>query len=160
MVVHNTILLTFYVFGFFHPEEEEQNQNPQPLEICVCIYHVNFSCIDSSLFIYIPTYRTALTSPTILKSSQQSESPQGDSRELMSGNGRHKEFSSILSGQVRFYFLVMCRMPCPPTEVRLMAEASTHTKSHIQRTRLVHFIYGTQLGLKIPEINALQMADS
>ena len=34
------------------------------------IYHVNFSCIDSSLFIYIPTYRMALTSPTMLESSQ------------------------------------------------------------------------------------------
>ena len=51
-------------------------------------------------------------------------------------------------------------MPCPPTEVRLMAEASKHTKSHVQRTRLVHFIYGTQLDLEIPEINTLQMADS
>lgn len=64
MLVPYTILFTFYVFELFHLEEEKQNQNPKSLEICMYTYHVNFSCIDSSLFIHIHTFRMGLTSPT------------------------------------------------------------------------------------------------
>lgn len=51
-------------------------------------------------------------------------------------------------------------MPGPPTEVRQMEEASKHTKSQVQRTRLVDSLYRAQLDLRIPEITILQMADS
>ena len=70
MLVPYTILFTFYVFELFHLEEEKQNQNPKSLEICMYTYHVNFSCIDSSLFIYIHTFRMGLTSPTRSESHQ------------------------------------------------------------------------------------------
>lgn len=46
------------------------------------------------------------------------------------------------------------RMPCPSIAVRLREEASKHTKSHVQRTRLVESIYIVQPDLRIPEINS------
>lgn len=61
MIAHHNILLTFFVFEFFHIKEIKQNQNPKSLEIyiptmLILVAYCLFIDIYLSSFIYIQSY--------------------------------------------------------------------------------------------------------